>query len=199
MDHFWQPLSQVYGTIEIAASLVGEDVSGSFFGIVQRSDGLYLVVGRIQSQGDLDPVVTASAACSFIKEELQRFDPERVYAHARALFVFEVFECMHYVEHQPWRTTWRMAAQEAVVPPLHSEATHLIVQQVQQLVQAGQAIVMHTYTGDLADKIEVYVRRFSYLPTAELIDELMTFIGPDADGALICLKGLSPRPLREGV
>ena len=108
VEDVWQPIHGVYGNMEVAGRLLGERFAGSFFGVVERTDGLYALVGRIQGQGDLDPVVIASGACSFMKEDLRHRDPEDTFLRTADIFIFESFACVQCVDDQVSCTLWTM-------------------------------------------------------------------------------------------
>jgi hypothetical protein len=202
VEDFWPPLHGRFGDVEVAGGLFGERFTGSFFGVLERGDGFYALAGRIQGEGDLDPVVMASGAWSFIKADLLRFDLQEVFERVADIFVFEAFVCVHWAGEESVCQVWMMeplppTVQYGTRPFQPPDLMRLVDQYCalghrQQPFHPDDTIAIHTFAGETAEKIDIYLRRFPQLSPEDLLQELAIFLGPECDGAMVVVKHQGP-------
>jgi hypothetical protein len=208
VEDFWPPLQGRYGNVEVVGGLLGEKFTGSFFGVVEGRDGFYALVGRVQGHGDLDPVVMASGVWSFIKEDLRHLEPQEAFERVADILVFEAFVCLQWTEAHPLCKVWTMepfepAAQHSTRPFQPPDLLRIVHQycalaQCRQPFCPDDPVAIHTFSGDTAEKIAIYLRRFPQLSAKDLLQELAIFLGPECDGAVLLLQhtGMAPASVR---
>ncbi len=127
---------------------------------------------------DCDTHSTLSAACfsTWIREELERGDPRAGLDKVSGLFEVSLFHYrrIHEADGRCEIWTWDPATRQ--------------LGRTEESIPRGNSVVLHTFTGKTAERIEVYTRLFGETPPRQLLQELVHTIGEDLDGSLVIIR-----------
>ena len=137
----------------------------------------------------------ASGAWSFLKEALQHLPPSQAFEQAIDIFDFASLMCVCVQPGNEQCIVWSKEISE-LIPPSESAvsaslllmAPQMVMQQRQCRFRVGDSLVIHTYTEEIAAKIEIYFQRFRHLSPSEFLSELAVFLGTGSEGAVLFLK-----------
>jgi HAMP domain-containing protein len=97
-ETLWEPLEEVFGNVEVVARLIPERPIGCFLGVFEVSGRIYAIQGRMEAKENLEAVTLASVAYSFIREELNTVEPDRVFKDVCELFDVQTWQCIYWTQ-----------------------------------------------------------------------------------------------------
>jgi HAMP domain-containing protein len=176
IELFWLPLQMTLGNVRVVAQQIGKLPVGNFYGAFEARGQNYALVGQVKETEALDTAITASAAFSLIRQELQKREPESVFETVKTLFDFERVECY----------CWDPAA--ATVEKGSLSGSGALLRETLPL-PPGKTVAVHTFSEATRSLVERYLGFFeeSLSPEA-LLSDLVALLPAEEQGSLLLLQ-----------
>lgn len=171
-EQFAPPLRASLGAARVAAEHFGARPTGSFYDAFSLPDGACALVGRVGEGASLDAVMTASAARSLLRQDLERLPPEEVFASAGALFPLDRLEIVVWKDGGPAKA-WRLDPETGTA---------------RRRELPTEPILLHTFDAATGARIEQYARLFGHLSPEDLMTDIRIAVSADREGCLLILK-----------
>jgi HAMP domain-containing protein len=170
---FFAPIEDNFNGVSVSARLIGKKAGGDLFGVFNVDNGTCAVLGRVSKADELDTVSSSSAAYTFIRQELDQYDPRQVFENANELFDLEAFQCLF----------WDGTGGKIQIYTSHDSG----------LIEGGdflkqdRVMVFHTLSKANSKKVDLFIRNYSQIAPQELMKDILNVLVDDGIGSLILL------------
>ncbi len=195
---FFQPILIEADSFSACGSIHG-DTAIDFFNLAKQENRLWAFVCRLglsqdqttdavfgdsdlqvvlvaPGECDLDVAVSSASVSSLIQDELSQGHPKRAFEIVSGLFDIDYF---HYVLIDPERShysEWTL-----------DRESKTLVESKRPLIKSS-CLVLHTFTGNESEQINVYSTFFGNLPPKNLMKEILNALGDEHNGAIVIAK-----------
>ncbi|OQY29735.1 MAG: hypothetical protein B6244_02800 [Candidatus Cloacimonetes bacterium 4572_55] len=181
-ETFRQPIEGVFHNIELSISLASEYPSGDFFGVFNLGKRTYAILGRVLGTKELDSIMFASAAYTYIKEALIKSDTKKVIENIQQFPIkIEALICL----------SWDQKADKISVHRLvHSSKKNIVKIETVNLMgeKRNRMEIFHTLNRENEANIELFRNLYGESTPKELMQDIKNIILDDGCGSLILLQ-----------
>ena len=174
---FSQPIEGTFNNVSVAARVFTKNATGDFCGVLEvDKKGTYVVIGRITVKGDgeIDSVITASAAYNFIRQRLIYQEPRAVFEDAKDLFELKKFKCMF----------WDKSA--AIIKVY--DYRNFILSEESFSLEDNRLLFFDTLSADNSKKVMFIVKNYIHHLPEDLMRDILNMIDDDGTGSLVLLS-----------
>jgi hypothetical protein len=165
-----------YGPIRVVARLISQP-NHAFFGAFEVPAGVFVLLGTVKEEKEeLRTAVTASAAYSYLQQEITQSGPELALQQAGLLFSFERVECIHWIEKSQRGQLWRFS-------PSTQAATESELK-----LDSESPYPLHTFSEDEDAIIRRFIEYYGNLPLPELLSDIVAALPDGRSGALLLFR-----------
>ncbi|MEW6235848.1 MAG: hypothetical protein AB1656_10715 [Candidatus Omnitrophota bacterium] len=197
-DVFWPDRECASGMFTAKGSVFGRS-SREFFDIDANENGLWAVVCRLSgvysetydlvigkdglsavpirlNEGDLDVALSSASLSVLLKGQLAGGDPQSAYEMVSALYAIEYFHCVQATNENGLCRIWRWKEEDKT---LHYS---------EQTLKSGENMILHSFSGDAEETIEIFMRFFNSFTPQKLVGEILRSLDEDSSGAIVAIK-----------
>jgi len=176
VEEFWKPLDMRCGNLLVAGRMLGHNSVGAVMSVVEIDNSCHAFVGFVRRGAEVVTATRASAVCSFVHQELGSRPVGDVLNEAVSIFDIESLHYLHCPADATEMEFWSL------------ESGSTCFRHRSEELSPGVPVCVHTFSAEIGDMIEDYLRKFSRLSPREIVEDLMLTLDQDVRGCFLVLK-----------
>lgn len=121
---------------------------------------------------ELDTATSSSAAYSFIRQELDLYEPQQTFENAKKIFNLETFQCLF----------WNRTGKRIQTYKYHDSG---LIEDA-NILKPNKVIAFHTLSKTNSEKVKLFIRNYGQSSPHELMIEILNALD-DGIGSLVLL------------